>query len=189
MTGLESFILYDTEYTAWEGSMKRGWSGENEYREIVQIAALKVRVKEGEFISTESFNRFVKPTKNPQLSDYFMQLTGIKQEEVDEEGSFFKEVLEAFHFFSDSGEIGVFSWGNDIGILRENCRLNEIALPTFQNAEDLRHTFEKKGFVTKGINSGAVASHFSITLEGQEHNAMYDVYSLYHGLKALYSIK
>ena len=38
----EKFIIFDTEYTAWEGSQERNWSGDNEYMELVQIGALKV---------------------------------------------------------------------------------------------------------------------------------------------------
>ena len=39
----ETFIIFDTEFTAWKGSQERDWSGENEERELVQIGALKVK--------------------------------------------------------------------------------------------------------------------------------------------------
>ena len=38
----EKFIIFDTEYTAWEGSQERNWSDDDEYMELVQIGALKV---------------------------------------------------------------------------------------------------------------------------------------------------
>ena len=36
----DTFIIFDTEFTAWEGSMERKWSGENEYKELIQISTL-----------------------------------------------------------------------------------------------------------------------------------------------------
>ena len=41
----DTFIIFDTEFTAWEGSMERNWSGENEYRELVQISAFRIKKK------------------------------------------------------------------------------------------------------------------------------------------------
>ena len=39
------FIIFDTEYTSWEGSLKRNWSNKNEYKELVAIGALHVSIK------------------------------------------------------------------------------------------------------------------------------------------------
>ena len=41
----------------------------------------------------------VKPTLNPQLSEYFTELTGISQAEVDEEGVGLAEALRQFELF------------------------------------------------------------------------------------------
>jgi len=38
----QQIIIFDTEYTAWEGAKERNWSGSGEHREIVQIAAVKI---------------------------------------------------------------------------------------------------------------------------------------------------
>ena len=35
-------IIFDTEFTAWEGSLARNWNGPGEYREIIQIGAILV---------------------------------------------------------------------------------------------------------------------------------------------------
>ena len=35
------FILFDTEFTAWEGSQNRNWSLCWEHRELISISALK----------------------------------------------------------------------------------------------------------------------------------------------------
>ena len=76
------FILYDTEYTSWPDSQKNNWSDPNEYREIVQIGGLKI--SDGEVI--DQLNIYIKPKKNPALSNYFTRLTGITQEKVEKYG-------------------------------------------------------------------------------------------------------
>lgn len=38
-------IVFDTEYTTWDGAKERGWSNPNEHRELVQIAAQKINVE------------------------------------------------------------------------------------------------------------------------------------------------
>ena len=75
------FVVYDTEYTTWEGAMARKWLGENEYKEVIQIGALKVSFPD--FEVKDSLKIYIKPQKNPVLSDYCKRLTGITQAEID----------------------------------------------------------------------------------------------------------
>ena len=85
------FILLDTEYTSWDGSYERGWSGPNEYKEIIQIGAIVV---DGKSLTEEgAFSVFIKPVKNPNLSDFIIELTGITQEKIDAEGISLPEAL------------------------------------------------------------------------------------------------
>ena len=79
------FILYDTEYTSWEGSLQRLWSGEGEKRELVQISAILVKDLRS-LNGTEFFSIYTKPIINPILSNYFINLTGIKQSYIDKFG-------------------------------------------------------------------------------------------------------
>ena len=72
-------VIFDTEFTAWEGSMQRQWSLDWEHREIIQIAAVKVELTLSGAQVVSSFNTLVKTVINPTLSDYIIQLTGIEQ--------------------------------------------------------------------------------------------------------------
>ena len=62
------FVVFDTEFTAWEGSMQRQWSEPWEHREIIQIAAVKVQASSTNVRITETFNELVLPVINPTLS-------------------------------------------------------------------------------------------------------------------------
>jgi len=68
-------VIYDTEFTTWEGAMERGWSGENEHRELVQIAAQRINLQTQVVVG--SFEVLVQPVVNPQLSEYFIDLTHV----------------------------------------------------------------------------------------------------------------
>jgi hypothetical protein len=35
-------VIYDLEYTTWQGAHERKWSGENEHREIIRIGAISI---------------------------------------------------------------------------------------------------------------------------------------------------
>jgi inhibitor of KinA sporulation pathway (predicted exonuclease) len=117
-------VVFDLEFTAWEGSLERGWSEEWEHREIVQIGALLVDAA-ALFEQIDSFSRFVKPTRNTQLSNYFTTLTGIDQITVDKEGFSFVEAYSEFVKFVEDADV-LFANGTDGEVLRENCALNDL---------------------------------------------------------------
>ena len=117
-------VVFDLEYTAWEGSRERSWSGDWEHREIVQIGAVLVDAAAG-FEQIDSFNRFIKPIRNPLLSNYFTALTGIDQTTVDNEGTLFVEAYSEFVQFVGDVEV-LFANGTDGEVLRENCKLNNM---------------------------------------------------------------
>ncbi len=77
-----SFVIFDTEYTSWEGCLQNGWRGLQK-REVVQIAALKV---DDDFNVVAEFNQLCQPKINLILSDYFVNLTGISNDDVAQKG-------------------------------------------------------------------------------------------------------
>src|SRR6185436_17519590 len=101
--------VFDTEYTSWEGAQARNWSGPGEYREIVEIGAVLIDTKD--FSEIDFIDLYLRPAKNPKLSDYFIELTGITQETVDTKGMNFRDALKRFAEWSK--EYQFYSWGND----------------------------------------------------------------------------
>lgn len=85
----DELLLLDTEYTSWEGCIETGWDASaNQYKELVQLAALRVDVDTLNIL--DEYNRFVRPQINPRLSEYFRELTGISQAQVDDADCFAK---------------------------------------------------------------------------------------------------
>ena len=70
---------------------------------------------------------FVRPVKNPSLSDYIVQLTGITDALLEQRGVPFAEGLARFSEFA--ADAPILANGGDGGVLRENCLLNAIPFP------------------------------------------------------------
>ncbi|MEQ8335371.1 3'-5' exonuclease [Nisaea sp.] len=106
-----TIVIFDLEITAWQGSLARNWSGPGEFMEVVQIGAVKLDAAMP-MAELSSFEVLVKPVKNPVLSDYFIELTGISKEDLARHGLSFEEALIRFADFVDDAEL-VLSNGND----------------------------------------------------------------------------
>lgn len=182
-------IIFDTEYTTWEGAQERKWSGLGEYRELVQLSAVRVSLPEKKVIT--SFSVYIRPVRNPKLSEYFSTLTGIDQNTVDTKGKSCQEAIAAF--LDWVGETTCFSYAGlhktmaDGVILAENISLHQlpIVLPKAQ-FKNIRSIFVAAGVPTDSYNSGKLYQYFNLPLDGHEHNAMHDVDSLTQSLFALY---
>jgi inhibitor of KinA sporulation pathway (predicted exonuclease) len=168
-------VVFDTEYTTWEGAMARNWSGPNEHRELVQIGAVKLSTPD--FSAVDTFECLVKPVRNPHLSDYFIKLTHITQAEVDTRGLPFAEAAARLHLFCQGGAIALGSYGTDGDVMHENARLHNAPLPPF-SFHDLRPLFDHAGLNTKAHSSGTLYKALGLTLTGHTHNALFDATSL-----------
>lgn len=173
------FVVLDTEFTAWEGSMQRQWSEPWEHREIIQIAAVKVQASRTGIRIIETFNELVQPVINQQLSDYVVALTGIEQHTLEDLAVDFPSSLHQFWQFCHDGVLPVVSWGNDVVVLQENCRLQSVCMPAFPSGfHDLKLALHAQQINFDNVNSGKLASHLGIDLKGKEHNALHDVRSI-----------
>lgn len=182
----DRFILFDLEYTTWEGAMKRDWSGPGEHREVVEIGAILL---EGTPLKKVScFQAVVKPLVNPEVSDYFVNLTGITKEEVSG-GMDFPSALKLFVWWCGDYPIYSFAMINDprrtdVDVIRENCQLHGIEFPfDWSRFHTVRKTFNDYGYNPE--QSGAAPKLFGLKSPGS-HRALVDVKGLVIALNALY---
>ena len=114
-----SVVVFDLEITAWKGSLARNWSGPGEFMEVVQIGAVKLDAAMP-MAELASFEVLVTPEKNPVLSDYFIELTGITNADLSRHGVPFQDALTRFaDFVGDAGL--VLSNGTDWSDLVQNA--------------------------------------------------------------------
>src|SRR5450432_1068622 len=117
--GLASITIFDLEYTAWECSMARHWLTPGEFREVVQIGAVKLAADS--FSVQAEFDMLVRPRINPALSPYFEKLTGIPGDRVARQGEDFAIAYARFLDFAGGDPIAAF--GHDERVLEDNIRL------------------------------------------------------------------
>jgi len=177
-------IIFDTEFTTWEGAMQRRWSGPGEYRELVQIGA--VRINATTFDVLETMELLTRPVRNPVLSDYFIKLTGITQEQLECEGVSFAAGLQRFMEFTKG--LVPWSYGGDVDILAENMRLNSMPVPkgwwTCEQS-NIATWFHQHAPETHKINSGRLALVVGAGQVHAEHTGLADSLSILAAAKLM----
>lgn len=175
----DTIVFYDTEFTTWEGAMERDWKGPGEYRELVQIGAVRFNLKTLE--EHEEFLILIKPKKNPVLSDFFVKLTGITNDEVAKDGLDFPAAYKKFREFLGSDPHACYGW--DARVMRENLVFNNMPASEKEfDSANIGPWFHDVGgpFGIKGkVNSGKLASVLGAPMKSiQEHNALHDSRSI-----------
>lgn len=172
-------VFYDTEFTTWEGAMENDWSAPGQYRELVQIGA--VRFDLDTLTEVDEFQLLIKPVKNPVLSDFFCELTGITNDEVAKDGLSFPDAYHAFLAFVQGDRTACYGW--DARVMRENLGFN--VMPNSEDDFDSLNIgvwFQDKGApfgITPKINSGKLAATVGAEMAViQEHNALHDARSI-----------
>jgi inhibitor of KinA sporulation pathway (predicted exonuclease) len=174
-------IVFDLEFTAWDGSMRHRWLRPGEFKEVVQIGAVKVDAMTLEV--TGRFNVLVKPRINPVISAYLENLTGITNAELKAQGRDFADAYRDFLNFADGAMLSAF--GRDDYVFDENERLYGLAPAQRPQFRDSRPWFAANGFETHGLHSCDIGPKLGVPFEGQKHNALADSLSVAAGMRVL----
>ncbi len=180
-------VIFDLEYTSWPGSNDRVESLPGKYHEIVQIGAVIIEMSE-DMREVDSFQTLVRPQKNPILSDYFVGLTCITQEQVERGGVLFPLALIQFMDFIGEHPINILSNGCDDEIIKENCQIHNVPFPPiFLNAINLKPYFsEILGLSLRDCTSGVLPELFGLNSSEKAHDALADTRSISQVLRYLW---
>jgi len=174
-------VVFDLEFTAWEGSMANRWMRPGEFKEVVQIGAVKV---DEDFAPGETFDVLVRPRLHPVLSRFIEGLTGITNAEIDARGMDFDPAYRAFAAFV--GDLPVFAYGRDDLVFADNLRLYGIAdapkLPPYTN---IVPWMGEHGVDVRGLHACDVGPSVGVAFAGHKHNALDDALSVAAGMRAL----
>ncbi len=170
-------VLFDLEFTAWSGSRARGWSDPDEYREVVQIGALRLDAHTGAELG--AFSCLVKPVLNPVLSPFFTALTGITEDRLAGEGLSFEPAYEAFLRFLGLRPLVCYGWDHEV--IAENIALYGLgdrlkAVP----AGNLHRWFAARGIDPASVSSADLANAVGVpqAASGRRHDALEDCRSI-----------
>jgi len=180
---MADIIVFDLEFTAWPGSLARNWTGPGEFREVVQIGA--VRADPGTLAERASLSLLVRPVLNPVLSDYFTTLTGITNADLARDGMAFDAGLAAFAAFC-AGAGQVLANGEDADILRADADRRGLPWPLtglpFRNIRGLLARHLGQG---RDLASCDIAALAGEGLTGHAHTGLADARSILAGLRLL----
>jgi inhibitor of KinA sporulation pathway (predicted exonuclease) len=175
-------IVFDLEFTAWPGSMEHRWRRPGEFREVVQIGAVKLDAATLEEI--ESFNLLAKPRLNPELSPYFEKLTGVTNVRLAQSGIDFADAYRAFVAFANGTPI--FSFGRDDRVLVDNLELYGLrAMPPLPPCTNIALWLADHGVDPRGLHACDIARAAGAAFEGRRHDALDDARSVALGIATL----
>lgn len=194
----QEYIIFDTEFTSWDGAQENDWAEPWQEKEIVQISAIKI--KDNKVV--DSFDCLVRPSKNPLLSEYFTNLTGITNEQVQENAIGFKQAYINFIEFAKGYVCYSNSTGSDEDckgdgeILHINLDLNNIDQTEgieYKNISPIIYDLAKNNDIKlPALASGEFAGYLGLeevakkmAKIGSVHYALYDCYSLFVTLQHL----
>ena len=176
-------VVFDLEFTAWEGSMETRWLRPGEFQEIVQIGAVKV---DDLFNNGEILDILVRPRVNPVLSLYLEGLTGITNEDIRARGVDLTEAYRAFLEFA--GGLTVVAFGRDDLVFADNLRLYGLSdAPPLPPYLDAKAWMTEQGLDMRGLHACDVAPSAGVPFSGHKHNGLDDALSVAAGIAALVS--
>lgn len=174
-------VVFDLEFTAWEGSMASRWSRDGEHTEIVQIGAVKLDAETLKM--TDEFESVVRPRLNPVLSQYLTDLTGITNEMLDAKAVDF---ITAYRGFLDFvGPSLTWAFGRDDLVFAGNLKLyawEGLPVPPYTNAIPW---FAEHGIDLKGKHACDVAEAAGAVFTGRKHDALSDARGVAAGIQAV----
>jgi len=168
------YLIIDLESTCWENSTKH--QGENE---IIEMGSVILNDK---FKILGELQTFVRPVRNPVLSDFCRKLTSITQSQVDSAPSF-PDALSCFQKKVEEisgqklSDLVLCSWGNyDREQLMQDCQYHKIPYP-FGSHRSLKHEFaERHRMRPMGMRRALRLS--GIPFKGTKHRAFDDAWNL-----------
>ena len=160
-----NYVIFDLEATCWQTK-----KGENETIEIGAILINEI----GETVST--YNEFIKPLRNPILSEFCTELTTIEQSDVDG-AAHFHEVVKTFKswFECSKGNYWLCSWGfYDRKQLEADCQLHNLETEWLKRHISLKHQHSKINGLRRPMGMKGALKYDKLQLEGVHHRGIDD---------------
>lgn len=160
------YAVIDLEATCWEAPRAV------DEMEIIEFGAVMLEGASGPAIA--DFARLVKPTREPVLSDFCQQLTGITQAEV-ETAADFGVVLQEFEAWLGSRPAVMCSWGAyDFKQLDAECKRHQVSFPPLLSSYvNLKRAFARRmGIRPCGMRRALQLA--GIPFAGHHHRALDD---------------
>jgi inhibitor of KinA sporulation pathway (predicted exonuclease) len=164
----ERYLVLDLEATCDDaGAVPR------QEMETIEIGAVLVNA---DTLRPEAeFQSFVRPIRHPHLTKFCMELTRIRQADVDRAPTF-PEALERLCAAVFVGRDALFcSWGAyDRRQLQQDCTLHDVEFPLGDAHFDVKRGFGRRHRMGRGPGMAAALEHVGLELQGTHHRGIDD---------------
>jgi inhibitor of KinA sporulation pathway (predicted exonuclease) len=163
---MAKIIIFDLEATCWK-------SGNKDKMQAIEFGAVQLDPFTLKIVS--EFQRFVRPTLEPVLSEFCKELTGIKQDDVNVAEPF----LVVFREFCDwigEGGFEIYSWGEyDLEQLKQDCKIAGIKMNKriVKRHQNLKAIYAER-FRIRRCGMAQALDKLHIPLTGSHHRAIDD---------------
>ena len=178
---MKNYIIFDLEATCIDDRQAQF------INEIIEIGGVKL---DENLIQMDTFQTFIKPTINPVLSEFCVNLATIQQQDVDN-GVGFEAALQRFASWTkaNSDDIVLLSWGyydkkqilNEAQMKGYNGEIHRL----LEYHRSLKHDFAKMT-KTKPCGMQKALSRLKIEQVGTHHRGLDDALNIAEIFKAIY---
>jgi inhibitor of KinA sporulation pathway (predicted exonuclease) len=174
-------VYVDLEYM-YEGMFhERRMPTDRDKKQIIQIAAVLFDHDKGREL--KSLDILVKPIFHRKLPEFFIELTNINDEMIEDRAISFSEAISEFLRFCNNYPIWTFN--NDYNVFLQNFEfhsiVNQFKCP-FSRVKPLLKDF---GLDADKYSSGTLYKAVGLNLKGHVHYALHDVRSMSQAMHAL----
>lgn len=166
-------VYVDLEYIYPGMTADSGRPTAQDLRQVVQIGAILFDMDKGE--EEASFNVLTRPAHDKRLPPFFVELTGITQEDVDRDGIDFPRGFQRFVEFC--GDHPIWTFDKDREVLEQNCGYFNMDFP-LSDFVRVKAKLPEWGIDPDKYSSGTLYKAAGIDMKGHVHNALHDVRSM-----------
>ncbi len=160
-------LVLDLEATCWENERYP------DNQEIIEIGAILL---DSNYNVLDTFEEFIRPVKNPELSDYCRTLTNITQSDVEKSYTFEKVYRNFVRWVSDrSSVVRVYSWGDfDKKLMKKQHEEFFDSNFDFEDWKDLSASFREVFKRKRKYGMKKAMRFLNLEMTGQHHRALPD---------------
>lgn len=153
--------------------------------EIIEIGA--VIADAPAWTPLADFQMFVRPVRNPDLTDFCRELTGIEQSEVDAALSFSDAMAALLDWLSDWPDAVFCSWGDfDRKQFRRDCEFHTVDYPLGEQHINLKEEYAARFKLKRGRGLSWVLTQHDLAFDGRPHRALDDTLNITRLLPLLF---
>jgi len=170
---MKNLIIVDLEATCWE----TGFSKSFYEMETIEIGAVKIDVEKS--IAIDEYDKFIKPIKNPALSEFCTNLTSITQSDVDPADQFPIVFADFLKWIGPLNEMIIASWGNyDFYQFKNDCSLHSVPFP-FEKRHINIKDFCKRKLKRRRFGLSFAIQFLEMEFEGTQHRGIDDARNIW----------